>query len=132
MSAAQQQQEQRLRETRVQTQQGETVAEKFKRLEAEKQEKAAAEKEAGEQEQNITGRVAEIRKDEVIVSRPGQPPLRLHVNPETTVNINGQRKSTNDLRNNMEVTVTYKMVNDQPVAIRFEHKMEQKKDQPRM
>lgn len=66
----------------------------------------------------VTGRVRSATSDALIIERTNAPDLHLRVEPnKTSVMENGQQARTADLGAGEQVTVSYRLVRDQPVAI---------------
>lgn len=85
------------------------------RLEAE-QRRVIEQQEAARQlravEQTVTGTVASRSKEVLVIDREGEPPLRLR--------IEGSNVTVSQLEPGERVRVTYRLQNDEPLAVRVE------------
>nr|HEX4314312.1 hypothetical protein [Kofleriaceae bacterium] len=87
------------------------------------QQRAVAEQPVAEQQtasaaplETVTGRIARISDDSIVVRRDGAPDLTLHVDDKTAAVQDGQPIRHGDLARGAQVTVSYRLVHDQPIA----------------
>jgi hypothetical protein len=74
-------------------------------------------------QQLVTGRVASASQDELLLSSagaPGQPQLRLQLNAQTQVLVNGQQGSVADIPEGSQVRASYQDVGGEPTALRVD------------
>jgi colicin import membrane protein len=76
---------------------------------------------AGQQQPlTATGSVSQATVDELVLARPGAPELHIKLEPGTQVTVDGQQAEATDLTEGNQVRVSYRMVADQPIAIRVD------------
>ena len=71
-------------------------------------------------EQMATGKLTEASESLLVIERSGQAPLRLRVDPQTSVVVDGNPTPIVEVPKGTEVRVTYETVDGQPVALRVE------------
>jgi hypothetical protein len=71
----------------------------------------------------VTGRVVSSSPGELLLSSagaPGQPQIRLQVNPQTQVMVNGRQGSIADIAEGSQVRASYQDVGGEPTALRVD------------
>ncbi|HEX8818704.1 MAG TPA: hypothetical protein VF794_02160 [Archangium sp.] len=76
-----------------------------------------------QQQQLVTGRVVSASPDEILLSSaggPGQPQIRLQVNEQTQVLVNGRQGSVADISEGSQVRASYQDMGGEPTALRVD------------
>lgn len=66
--------------------------------------------------ETVTGRIAKISDDSIVIRRDGAPDLDLHVDAKTAAVQDGQPIAARDLARGAQVTVSYRLVRDRAMA----------------
>jgi flagellar biosynthesis GTPase FlhF len=83
----------------------------------------AAQAQPSQAQQLVTGRVVTASPDELLLSSAGgagQSPLRLQVNEQTQVLVNGRQASVADITEGSQVRASYQNVEGEPTAVRVD------------
>ncbi|HEX8437024.1 hypothetical protein [Archangium sp.] len=113
---AQRQQQQQMAQAQQQAAQQQQQA-------AQGQQQAAQAQPPQQPQQLVTGRVVSASSEELLLSSagaPGQPQIRLQLNEQTQVLVNGQQGSVADIPEGSQVRASYQDVGGEPTALRVD------------
>lgn len=75
---------------------------------------------SGTGEQTVTADVVKASEQELVLGQDGEPSMRLTLNPQTQVTVDGRQARATDIQEGAQVRASYRSENGEQVATRIE------------